>query len=64
VTISSAMQGAPIIAELQLPEVDVTNVRVHFDDARCAGNADARTQPESAWKQLEAAFAPPGVDGT
>ena len=57
------MQGTPIIAELQLPEVDVTSVRVHFDDARCAGNADARSQPDAVWKKLEAASAPPGVDG-
>lgn len=43
--------------------MDVTNVQVHFDDARCAGNAAARSQPETAWKKLEAAFAPPGADG-
>lgn len=46
-----------------MPEVDVTNVRVHHDDARCAGNVAARAMPEIAWKRLEASFAPPGADG-
>lgn len=43
--------------------MDAANVRVHFDDARCAGNPAARSAPEGAWKRLEASFAPPGADG-
>lgn len=50
--------------ELKLPEVDTSSVRVHFDDAKCAGNAAARSAPDAVWKKLEAGFAPPGSDST
>lgn len=57
------VQEAPVVGQLRLPEVDAAGVRVHFDDARCAGNSAARSAPEGAWKRLEASFAPPGADG-
>ena len=44
--------------ELLLPEIDLADVRLQYDDQRCNGNAAASSVPEDDWRRLEAPFMP------
>ena len=45
--------GSQAIEGLPLPHIDVRDVRSHYGDTACFGNAEARDQPLALWTRLE-----------